>query len=274
MDRRLYLDVNRLARQTAWLHGFARAYALWLGLALLAAVLLLVYWRARSGSTGGGPRQVAATVWAGAGAAVAFGLSQPLAHLVGRARPYSVLPGVEVLVHRVTGPGLPSAYGAAGGAVAVGCLLARDRAGVLLAAVVALVLAAARVYVGAGYPGDLLAGIGFGALVALAGYPLVVPLLERVVAAFARTPLGVLVAPGSTRSRLHHRELARERLAAEVQPARAGEGGPAARPPVLAATGAVRLLDGPSPVPRALPEEPAGPALERDHVPSGQRRAF
>ena len=36
MDDRLYLDVNRLARDTPWAHAVLGAYSLWGGLVLLA----------------------------------------------------------------------------------------------------------------------------------------------------------------------------------------------------------------------------------------------
>ncbi len=40
LDARWYLDLNTLARRTGWAHSVARAYALWGGLAILAALLV------------------------------------------------------------------------------------------------------------------------------------------------------------------------------------------------------------------------------------------
>jgi undecaprenyl-diphosphatase len=53
----------------------------------------------------------------------------------------------------------------------------------------------ARVYVGAHYPQDVLAGFVLGAVVSLAGYALARPLVRRVLSIVARTPLSVVIAP-------------------------------------------------------------------------------
>ena len=56
-----------------------------------------------------------------------------------------------------------------GGAVAAGLLLVNRRLG-LLACLAAALMAVARVYIAAHYPWDVLAGVAFGASVALLGW--------------------------------------------------------------------------------------------------------
>jgi membrane-associated phospholipid phosphatase len=73
---------------------------------------------------------------------------------------------VHVLVSRSADPSFPSDHAAAAAAIAVVVLLVHRRLGVLVLALAALVCFA-RVYVGAHYPGDVLAGAGIGVVVAL-----------------------------------------------------------------------------------------------------------
>jgi membrane-associated phospholipid phosphatase len=59
----------------------------------------------------------------------------------------------------------------------------------IVACVAAVLMAFARVYVGAHYPGDVVAGLGFGAVLAIVGGYLLVPLLTRLVDRLVGTPL-------------------------------------------------------------------------------------
>jgi len=194
VDTRWYLDVNRFARASAWAHGFMAAYAEWAGVVLLGALVVLAWWVARRH----GPRAVAGALWAGGGAAVAVALNQPLIHLVGRLRPYDVLHHVEVLVPRGHDFTFPSDHATAAGAVVCGLFVARRRILAGLAALAGALLAFARVYVGAHYPGDVLAGLAFGAVVAGVLAPVVLWLVTPVVTLLARTPLRLLVSSQSS----------------------------------------------------------------------------
>jgi undecaprenyl-diphosphatase len=78
------------------------------------------------------------------------------------------------------------------GAVTAGLWLVHRRLAVL-AAVAAVVMAFARVYIAAHYPQDVLAGLALGAVIGLLGFYLARPLLARLVALAARTPLHVLL---------------------------------------------------------------------------------
>lgn len=175
MDSRLYRHVNRFADRTRWLHGAMSAYAKY-GVALFGVLLLAVWLRGRAA---GALRLEAGAVWAGAAALVALGVGQVIGHAVGRQRPYAVLSGVHVLVPRTTDVSFPSDHALAVGAVAIG-LLVVDRAVGLVAVGLALLMALARVYVGAHYPGDVAAGLLIGGGIAAAGAVVVIPAVERV----------------------------------------------------------------------------------------------
>jgi undecaprenyl-diphosphatase len=183
-----FRPVNDFARATPWLHGAMHDYARY-GVVLFAAMLLWSWWTARSEDQ---PRATVAALWAPAGALVAIALNQPLANRVREPRPYTALPHVLVLVSRSTDYSFPSDHAVMAGAVTAGIFLANRRLG-LVAAGAALLMAFARVYVGAHYPVDVLAGLAFGAVVAVVTYLAVRPLLVGVVTRIGRTPLRPLV---------------------------------------------------------------------------------
>ena len=194
MGTSLYLDLNRLARRSHWAHGFMAAYAekaaspVGAGLLVLAALLLGAWLVARHR-----PEGVAGALWGGLGALVALGAQQAVAPLLDEPRPYQVLHHVELLVP-ASGAPLPDARTAMAGAVVTGLYLARRHWLASIALVAALLLAFARVYVGADYPADVAAGLGFGAAVELVLWPLCGWLLGRLVEGLAAGPLGVVVA--------------------------------------------------------------------------------
>ncbi|GAA1157544.1 phosphatase PAP2 family protein [Nocardioides aquiterrae] len=180
--------VNDVARSTPWLHTPARLYAEY-GVVLFAGLLLVSWLLARRT---GDLSRVTAALWAPAGALVAVGLNQLVAGAVAEQRPYAAMPGVLVLVSRSSDPSFPSDHAVMAGAVAAGVLLAHRRLG-LLAAGLAVLMAATRVYVGAHFPLDVVAGLALGAAAAVASYLLLRPLLLRLVVLLARTPLRPLV---------------------------------------------------------------------------------
>ena len=188
LDASLFRAMNGLADRTSWAHGAMVAYAK-VGIVAFAAMLVLGWWRARSGAD---LDAMARVLWAGVGAVVALGLNQVIGGMVDRARPYETLPGIHVLVSRTTDFSFPSDHAVVAGAIATGLLLAHRRLG-SIAVVLALMMAAARVYVGAHYPADVIAGLGLGAVVVVGGGGLAVPLLHRVLGAVERSPLRPLV---------------------------------------------------------------------------------
>lgn len=160
--------VNHLASATPWLHAPARWYAEY-GVVLFAAILLLSWWLARRG---GDLQKMTAALWAPVGALLALGVNQLLVAGVAEPRPYTVLPHAFILASRSTDYGFPSDHAVMAGAVAAGVLLAHRRLG-LLTVGLALVMACARVYVGAHFPVDVAAGLLVGAGISVSGFLLV-----------------------------------------------------------------------------------------------------
>ena len=190
LDRRLYLDVNEFARQTGFAHTFMKYYALYGGVVLLAVLVLVSYFRARKARN---PKvSVDKALWVAAGTLIALGLNQPLSHLVGRIRPYYAIPGVEVLVSKAHDFTFPSDHATVAGAVIIGLLLSDVPIGVI-AAVLGLFLAFARVYVGAHYPGDVIGGLVFGALVVVVLRPIGTAIISRITNLIAKSPLKFLI---------------------------------------------------------------------------------
>ena len=183
--------VNDVARATSWLHGPARAFAEY-GVVVFAALLLVSWWLARRD---GDLRRVTAALWAPVGALVAIWLNQVIGAAVAEPRPYTVLPHALVLVSRTSDFSFPSDHAVMAGAVAAGVLLAHRALGLATAALAAL-MAATRVYVGAHWPLDVVAGLLVGAAVVVVTYLLLAPLLLRSVAALTRTPVRVLLTAG------------------------------------------------------------------------------
>ncbi|GAC1444274.1 MAG: hypothetical protein NVS3B26_12570 [Mycobacteriales bacterium] len=182
-DRHDFTVVNDFARRTGWLHSPATLYAKQ-GVVLFALLLLAGYWIARSA---GRPLQMARALLAGAGVLLAVAVNQPIVHAVNEARPYRQLPHALLLVSRSLDASFPSDHATMAGAVAVGLLFVHRRLGAV-AIVAALLMAFVRVYVGAHFPIDVLAGLAVGAVVA-AAVQLAAPSVSRLVERLERGPV-------------------------------------------------------------------------------------
>lgn len=187
LGTRIFYAINGFARDTPWLHPVVSGYANY-GAALFAVLMLAGWWSARGAADG---RQMVAAVWAPLGVLVALAINQPIADAVGEVRPCNALHDIVVL-HCNTDAGFPSDHAVMAGAATAGLWLVSRQLGVL-AALAAAVMGFARIYVGAHYPQDVLAGFALGAVVSLVGYIVARPVLKRILDAVARGPLRVLV---------------------------------------------------------------------------------
>lgn len=197
LDVQWYRDVNDFARDTPWLHGVLAGYALWGGLVVLAAMLVVAYLSARR--TVAPATAVATTVCGGIGVVVTLLVNQRLiSPAVARTRPCHALAHVEVLLSCANDYSFPSDHCMMAGAFVVGLAFV-GRRWLIASAALALLLAFSRVYTGVHYPSDaglgLLIGAGIGALVVLVTRPLVVRLATRLAIGRLR-PL--VAAPSST----------------------------------------------------------------------------
>ena len=160
MDDRAFRWVNHLADRTSWLHGIATTYAVW-GIALSAVLLVLAWLDART--TDDTPRAVAGVAWAAAAALLGALAVQLIGAPIDRVRPTVALAGTHLLLDRTTDFSFPSDHGTATAAIAVGLLVAtprlRRRWYGWAALAVALLMDLDRVYVGAHYPTDVIAGL-------------------------------------------------------------------------------------------------------------------
>jgi undecaprenyl-diphosphatase len=190
MDWSLFHRINTFADRTGWAHGPMRAYAKY-GIVIFGVLLIV----AGLVSLRAGPKALARTVWAAIAPLVALILNQPIANAVDRARPYAAHPHVSVLISRSADPSFMSDHSVAAGAVVAGLCFVSLRIG-LIAALFGLLMAFARVYAGAHYPGDVVAGLLFGAIVAAAGIPLVDRFLTPAVTRLLGTSLGRRLLPG------------------------------------------------------------------------------
>ncbi|MEX6430774.1 MAG: phosphatase PAP2 family protein [Ferrimicrobium sp.] len=178
LNRKLYLDVNHFAVSTPWAHAFMAGYSHLIGIGLLALLLLVAWFRARSRPDP--QRRVAKVLWAAGGTTLAEGISHyVLKPLIAERRPYLTLAHVEVLLTRTNGYSFPSGHATIAGATIVGLWLSRDKLLTVLAFIVGIMLAFGRVYVGMHYPGDVVAGLIFGGLFVLVLSPPAVRLLTR-----------------------------------------------------------------------------------------------
>ncbi|GAC1610761.1 MAG: phosphatase PAP2 family protein [Mycobacteriales bacterium] len=160
-DRHDFTVINDFARRTGWLHGPMTLYAKQ-GVLLFALLLVVGYLLARAS---GRVTVLARSLLAGAGVLLAVAVNQPIVQAVHEARPYRQLPHTLLLVSPSMDASFPSDHAVMAGATAVGLLLTRRWLGAL-ATFAALLMAFARVYVGAHFPIDVLAGLVVGGVVA------------------------------------------------------------------------------------------------------------
>ena len=133
------------------------------GILIFAVLIVLGWWIARKQSA----LAVASALIVPVGAVIAYVVQQLIDNGVNEARPYSIHPDILVLVSRTTDPSFPSDHACAAGASAAGLFFVNRKLGIV-ATLCALVLAFSRVYSGAHWPLDVIAGLAFGAAIAIA----------------------------------------------------------------------------------------------------------
>lgn len=161
------------------------------GLGVFAVMMLVVWWRARSGDAA----RMAAALCTPLVVVAAFLANDAVKSLFAEQRPCRTLHTVTVESCPPLGDyAFPSNHSAIAAAAAVALLLASRRTG-LYAVPVALLMAASRVWIGVHYPHDVLAALLLGAAVA---WPLALASRQAapVVLRLRETRLRVLLAGG------------------------------------------------------------------------------
>jgi undecaprenyl-diphosphatase len=171
----LLLTVNGLARSTPWLQPLMAAYATEGGLVVFAGLMLAGWWLARRRTD---LAAVAAALWTPVGMLLALAINQPITAMFAERRPYMLYPDLLILAQHSLAPGFPSDHAVLAGAVAATLFLVNRALG-WWAALAALVMAFARIYIAAAFPVDVLTGLLLGAVVSLLGYLLVRRALVR-----------------------------------------------------------------------------------------------
>lgn len=162
-DSGWYLDVVHFAQHSAWLHDPARIYTA-LGFVLLALIGVAAWWGARRR----GGAAMAAVIAVPVATLVAFLINDGVKQLVEEQRPCRTLHVTTTVApcDPVNDYAFPSNHTVIAAALAVGVVMVRPRWG-WLTVPLALLMGMSRVYVGAHYPHDVVAGLLIGTVVAV-----------------------------------------------------------------------------------------------------------
>ncbi|MFD8673480.1 phosphatase PAP2 family protein [Streptomyces seoulensis] len=162
IDGAAYVDVVDAAHHApSWLDGLISGYSTY-GLALFALLMLIGWWQARHQNAAQAVKALAAPVLT----VLAFAVSTALKQTVQENRPCQSLHVITLEACPATGDwSFPSNHATLAAAAAVALWFVNTRLGAI-ATLGALAMAASRVWVGAHYPHDILAGLAVGALVA------------------------------------------------------------------------------------------------------------
>ena len=183
----LFLRINAFSADTPWLHGPAAAYATY-GILVFGLLMVAGWWVARRRDV----RVMASALLVPVAALAAFAAQQVVVMLVSEARPYAVHPDAIVLIGRTTDPSFPSDHACLTGAIAAGLFFVDRRLG-WTATALAILMAATRVYVGAHWPLDVVAGLALGAAVSIAVIVLLRTPVSRLVARLRTSRLSPLL---------------------------------------------------------------------------------
>lgn len=176
MDHTLFRWINDLADTTTWANGAMEFYAK-SGIVIFPVLLLAGFLLGRKRHD---RHAMSSSIWAGGAPLVALLIGQSIGRVIDRARPYNTLNDVHLLLDRTTDFSFPSDHATVAGAVTIGLFFVDRRLG-FVTAFAALLMAFARVYVGAHYPSDVAVGLLLGASVAAAGQYFPLPIIDRAV---------------------------------------------------------------------------------------------
>jgi undecaprenyl-diphosphatase len=180
IDSEWYQDITSFAQSVTWL---AKPVELFTEYGLLVCVPLFAWllWQARRQ----GNAALAKVLWIPIAVAIGYVISSVIKSAVSEARPCRALTQVHTLLP-CNGPtdfAFPSNHTVIAFSFAAAVLLVNRRWGVL-ALVFALFMGISRIYVGAHYPHDVLAGLIIGCVVGLCGILAFTPLkavLDRII---------------------------------------------------------------------------------------------
>lgn len=161
IDGTWYTSVTNFARDTPWLNGTLNTYSSY-GIAVFAVLIVVAWWIARRA----GPATMTSALAVPVAAVVAYVVNAVVKVVVAEPRPCFAYP-TNFLLEPCPAPSdyaFPSNHSVVVGAMAVALILVSRRLAVV-AAVAAAVMGFSRVYVGAHYPHDVLAGLLVGVII-------------------------------------------------------------------------------------------------------------
>src|SRR5436190_19297107 len=176
MDYRLYHAVNQFAVDHSWIGSGLSVVESWAVPALAVATFALWLFP-RPGSS---RKWKLACASALASSALALLINQLVAQVWDRARPFAAHPSAHVWGNRSHDPSFPSDHASAAFAIAFAVFLFDRVVGSLFLAA-AFVIGAGRVFIGAHYPADVVAGCLVGLASALLVVRISRPVMDRLV---------------------------------------------------------------------------------------------
>lgn len=189
MDYRLYHTINQFVSHHSWLGSGLNVIEQW-AVPVIAAATVALWLLARPGLD---RKWKLASACALTSAGLALLINQAIAQFWHRPRPFAAHPSAHVWGNRSHDPSFPSDHASAAFAIAFAIFLFDRVVGSIFLAA-AFVIGVGRVFIGAHYPADILAGFFVGLGAALLTARIARPLMEWLVGLVERLT-DPLVAP-------------------------------------------------------------------------------